>query len=223
MKYKIGDIVEIKDRLYGHQFKIGQKVKIAAEMPELHNYKAHSLDEKHSWYIEDNEIKSPTKYNLEIIKDITPYAILEAHKNQYRWGRFDNSCATFQDDFKGILRYTDGSLSYILSEGDIKILINMNSAEFKEHLVTWGFIKFKEETFSCGDLIEIADDIGVLYIIQSTGLGTLVLASVSSDIGNRWDNEFKVEDVDRIRKDEIPHDIKLVAKVGTYKLEVNYE
>jgi hypothetical protein len=121
------------------------------------------------------------------------------------------------------MKYINNKFFKELSEKDIKILIDMNSAEFKEHLVTWGFIKFKEEIFSCGDLVEVVDDIGVLYIIQSTGLDTLVLASVTSDIGNRWGEEFEVEDVDRIRKDEIPHNVKLVAKERTYKLEVIYD
>ena len=54
MNCQLNDIVIISKKLYGHNFDIGEKVKIIEVFST--NYKAESLITKKTWHVEDTEI-----------------------------------------------------------------------------------------------------------------------------------------------------------------------
>ena len=55
MKYKEGDIVRIISNQHGHQFNIGEKVRIK-KVCDI-DYKAECLDGHDYWYVQENEIE----------------------------------------------------------------------------------------------------------------------------------------------------------------------
>lgn len=63
-KYKVGDIVVIKDNTCDHQFEIGEIVRVKLLDENGKVFKAEKLNGSENWCIEDKEIKKPTMKDL---------------------------------------------------------------------------------------------------------------------------------------------------------------
>lgn len=63
MKFKIGDICEVVKDVNGHEFEIGEHVRIVEvrpddeDYPEDEDYKAEKLDGSDYWYVIDEELE----------------------------------------------------------------------------------------------------------------------------------------------------------------------
>lgn len=79
-KFKVGDLAIVTSNKYGHEFEIGQTVKIK-RISIIDEYECYSLDGKDRWFLSIDEIK-PIDYHPLII---TKQTKVRAGKKYYTW------------------------------------------------------------------------------------------------------------------------------------------
>lgn len=88
MRFKVGDIVVIKDNINGHCFEIGERVKIIKVTG--YDYRAESL-KNGRWYVTDQEIKKTSKQiDLNVVERILHFTNMMLEHNNKTLQSFEN-------------------------------------------------------------------------------------------------------------------------------------
>jgi len=90
-KFKEGDKVKIVAQINGHQFPLGEVVRIVKD--RSYNYLAEYLDKSHSWYITEDEAESITTNNtiMTTLKQKFTNLFLSEPEKSYRKAGITNS------------------------------------------------------------------------------------------------------------------------------------